>query len=91
MITVDYSHRDFNSMARTLDPGDLGFHEKDGWTIEGEVVEDWYEWVNDFTAFHPVYGRIEGNFETEVTAETQLALDHFLHHHPFIEWDYYDI
>lgn len=78
-------------MARTLNPEDLGFHEKSGWTIEGEVHEDWYEWVNDFVAVHPVYGKIEGNFEDAVTADTQIALDHFLINHPFYEWDYYDI
>jgi hypothetical protein len=91
MITVDYSNRDFNSMARTLYPEDLGFHENSGWTVEGEVHEDYYEWVNDFVATHPVFGRIEGNFETEVTAECQLSLDHFIKHHHYSEWDYYDI
>ena len=78
-------------MARTLDPGDLGFHEKSGWTIEGEVHEDYYEWVNEFVATHPFYGKIEGDFESEVTAESQGALDHFLQHHHYSEWDYYDI
>lgn len=91
MITKDYSHRDFNHQARTLTPGDLGFHEKSGWTVTGDICEDYYEWVNDFEATHPVYGKIEGDFETEVTAESQKALDHFLEHHPYDEWDYWDI
>jgi hypothetical protein len=42
-------------------------------------------------ATHPVYGKIEGDFEIEVTAESQEALDHFLDNHPFEEWDYWDI
>lgn len=91
MIKVDYSHRDFSSMARTLRPDDLGYHEDSWWTIEGLVLEDYYEWVSDFVATHPIYGKIEGNFESEVTAESQKALDHFLEHHHYSEWDYYDI
>ena len=91
MITVDYSHKTFDSMARTLSPGNLGYHEDSWWTIEGEIHEDYYEWVNDFVATHPIYGKIEGNFETEVTAKSQEALDHFLEHHHYEEWDYYDI
>lgn len=90
-ISVDYSKKTFNSQARTLQPEDLGFHEDSGWTVEGDVHEDWYEWVNEFVATHPVYGKIEGDFETEVTAESQEALDHFLANHPFMEWDYWDI
>jgi hypothetical protein len=91
MITIDYNHSSFDSMARTLRPEDLGFHEESGWTIEGEIHEDYYEWVNDFVATHPVYGKIEGNFEKEVTAECEIAHDHFVKHHPYNEWDYYDI
>lgn len=91
MITKDYSHETFKSMARTLHPEDLGFHDTSGWTVEGDICEDYYEWVNDFVATHHVYGKIEGNFETEVTAESQEALDHFLNNHSFVEWDYWDI
>ena len=90
-IAVDYSEKLFDSMARTLQPEDLGFHAKSGWTIEGDIHEDWYEWVNEFKATHIVYGTIEGDFESEVTCENQEALDHFLANHPFNEWDYYDI
>ena len=90
MIKVDYSDRSFKSMARTLYPADLGQHDS-GWNVTGKVVEDWYEWVNDFEATHPTYGNIKGNFEVEVVAETQEAFDHFIAHHPPNEWDYYDI
>lgn len=89
-IIVEYQ-KDFDHQARTLDPDDLGYHEKSGWTIEGHVWVDYYGWINDFVATHPVYGRIEGDFEVSVTAESQEALDHFLEHHPYLEWDYYDI
>ena len=91
MITVDYSTMMFDSQARTLQPEDLGSHIKSGWTIEGHIWEDWYEWVNEFKATHIIYGTIEGDFEKSVTCENQEALDHFLKYHPFYEWDYYDI
>ena len=90
-ITVDYSHRAFKSEARTLHPEDLGFHEKSGWTIEGEVIEDYTIWVNDFVATHSEWGTVKGNFEQEVNAESREALDHFVQYHPYVEWDYYDI
>ena len=91
MFTADYYQKEYYPMARTLRPEDLGFHEKSGWTIEGIIVEDYYEWVNDFTATHPVYGKIKGNFETEVTAESEEAHNHFVENHRYSEWDYYDI
>ena len=81
----------FGSWANTLDPDNIGFHENSGWTIEGVVHEDWYEWVNFFTATHAVYGKIEGDFEDIVTAESHEAFEHFYKHHPPTEWDYYDI
>ncbi len=90
-IVVDCSHSDFATQARTLNPGDLGYHEESGWTVEGKVMEDYYEWINDFVATHPTYGRIEGNFQVKVSADSLEALNHFLEHHPYLEWDYYDI
>lgn len=30
----------------------------DGWTISGVIHEDWYYWVNEFEATHPVFGRV---------------------------------
>lgn len=90
-ITVNYSHRAFKSEARTLHPGDLGFHENSGWTIEGDICKDYYTWVNEFVATHSDLGTVKGDFETEVTAESRAALDHFLLYHPYNEWDYYDI
>lgn len=90
-ITVDYSEKCFETMARTLNPDNLGYHEDSGWTIEGHVWEDYYEWINEFVATHPVYGKIEGDFEKEVTAESEEALNHFLSFHNYEEWDYWDI
>ena len=62
-----------------------------GWTITGEVHEDWYVWVNEFYAIHDQYGRIEGDFEDEVTAESEEAFANFWKHHEPETWDYWDI
>lgn len=90
MYTADYSTTCFTSQARTLDPDQLGTNDSE-WTIEGQVMEDYYEWVNDFTATHPIYGKLQGNYEEEVVGETKEAIDHFVANHPPCEWDYYDI
>lgn len=80
-----------NNCARTLEPCYLGYNEASGWTIYGAISEDYYEWVNSFEATHKTYGVIKGDFEHEVTADSKEALDHFLKHHPYLEWDYGDI
>lgn len=63
----------------------------DGWTISGRIVEDYYYWVNDFEASHPVYGRVWGNFEDEVYCDTEEGYEHFMKYHHPCAWDYYDI
>jgi len=77
-------------MAITLDPKDLGSHES-GWTIRGKVQEDYFRWVNEFEAVHPDLGRVWGDFEKKVHADTEAAFRHFYAHHPPREWDYHDI
>lgn len=85
----EYSH-DFKSQARTL-PGDaLGSHPS-GWTITGELQEDYFVWVNEFEAVHPTLGWVRGDFEHLVEAKSKKAFEHFITHHPFEEWDYWDI
>lgn len=90
-VTKTYG-KDFHSEggALTLKPSDLVTH-PDGWTITGEVHEDYYEWVNEFEATHPVYGRVWGDFEAQVFADSQEAFDHFYISHQPEAWDYGDI
>jgi len=76
--------------ALTLDPSVVGSHEN-GWTVEGEIHEDWFEWVNDFEAHHPDFGRVWGNFEGAVYADSERAFDEFYSHFQPMEWDYWDI
>lgn len=77
-------------MAFTLDPSCLGLNES-GWTIEGQVHEDWYEWVNEFEASHPDFGRVWGDYESEVHADSEAAFEHFFNNYPPQLWDYWDI
>lgn len=80
----------WESQARTLNTDVLG-NNKSGWIIIGNIVEDHYEWIENFKAVHPLYGFVEGNFETGVKASSQDTLKQFLKDHPFEEWDYQDI
>lgn len=89
MFTKKYT-KEFSHFARTL-PADCIGNNKSGWIIEGEIHEDYYLWVNEFKAFHPNYGYVEGDFETAVKATSEKTLNKFLEDHPFEEWDYYDI
>lgn len=62
-----------------------------GWTITGEVIEDYYHWVNDFEATHPIYGTVKGNFEEFIEVDCEEGFKHFMEHHEPEIWDYYDI
>lgn len=64
---------------------------KDGWTIIGELQEDYYEWVNDFIAIHPTLGRVWGNFENKVYSDNIEGFNDFYQKHPPEDWDYNDI
>ena len=57
-----------------------------GWTIEGYIKEDWYIWIDIFTAYHPLYGKIEGDLNKEIIADSEEAYNHFIKNHPFKYW-----
>lgn len=63
----------------------------DGWTIKGKISEDYYYWVNEFEAIHPQFGRVFGNFENEVFADSEEGFNDFYEKHTPEVWDYYDI
>jgi hypothetical protein len=87
--------------ALTLHPSEVtetdaesGIHTRthaDGWTITGEIHEDYYTWVNAFEATHPTLGRVWGDFENEVFADNDAGFAHFYKHHQPEAWDYGDI
>lgn len=91
MITRKFG-KDFDSLGGALTLSTCYFGKnKSGWEIKGEIHQDYYEWINDFTATHPKYGKVWGNFESEVKATSKAAFDHFYKHHAPTAWDYGDI
>ena len=63
----------------------------DGWTIEGEIREDYFTWINEFSATHKKYGKVWGDFENEVFAESEEGFNDFYKNHEPSAWDYGDI
>ena len=73
---------------------DVGYFKRtheDGWTIEGMIIEDYFYWVEEFKASHPKYGKMWGNFSTEVYAESEEAYENFFMNHKPKCWDMADI
>lgn len=66
-------------------------HADDGWTIEGVVSEDYYEWVNYFRASHTELGKVWGDFESTVYASSEEGFKDFYSKHTPTAWDYQDI
>ena len=62
-----------------------------GWTISGKLHTDWFIWVNEFKATHPLYGRVWGNFHADVKADSEEGFAHFYRNHEPYAWDYGDI
>jgi hypothetical protein len=62
----------------------------DGWTIEGQIHNDWYSWVVDFEAVHPVHGTIQRVGNT-IVGPSKEVVDKFLADHRLEEFDYWDI
>lgn len=95
--------KDFTSSggALTLNPSEvsnditaIGMNKKthtDGWTIKGQIHEDYYYWVNEFEAHHPKYGKVWGDFEKEVYAQKRKGFIDFYKKHTPQSWDYGDI
>ena len=86
--------------ALTLSPGDVSNGEgvgedskthENGWTISGDIYEDYYSWVNKFEAVHPELGRVWGDFEDEVYAESEAGYQDFYENFSPEAWDYQDI
>jgi hypothetical protein len=79
----------YHHSALTLPP--LVGEFESGWTIEAHICEDWYEWINDFEAFHPFFGRVWGDFQDTIYTDSETGFQHFYENHPPQEWDYEDI
>jgi hypothetical protein len=77
-------------MAHTLPVKCLGQNES-GWQVDGVIGEDYYKWVNAFEATHSVYGKVWGDFEKKVSADSKEGYENFVKNHPPEIWDYHDI
>lgn len=87
---------DFHSYygALTLDPDYVLNTQSSGWKITGGIHYDYtyrVGWLNEFEAVHPFYGKVWGNFEDKVYADTEEGFNHFYKNHPPKAWDYQDI
>lgn len=87
---IEKTFKDKFYSAYTLAPGDIGKHSS-GWEIFGEIINNYYEWVNQFEAEHPIYGKVYGDFEDVVFADSEEGFQHFFNNHPPTAWDYRDI
>jgi hypothetical protein len=90
MFTKVFSSQEDYWSAHTLEPQCIGKHEN-LWTVEGSIVEDYYSWVNEFEASHPVYGKVWGDFEDKVYADKEEGYNYFIKCFPPMTWDYGDI
>lgn len=67
---------------------------KNGWTISGQIVEDYVSWVPFITAFHKNYGIIYGDFSEEiivVSNNPDKTLFNFLDNNMPLVWTSWDI
>ena len=83
----NYNH----NQAITLPADAQGINHSSGWTIHGEIVEDYYTWINAFVATHPKYGKVWGDFEKIVFADSELGYLDFIQSHSPDHWDYQNI
>ncbi len=84
---IDFHSRDG---ALTLDPGYVLNTQSSGWKITGRIFHT-PGFINEFEAVHPFYGRVWGDFEDKVYADTEEGFNHFYKNHPPNAWDYQDI
>lgn len=64
---------------------------KDGWTISAIIEYDYYVWIESFRAYHPKYGKIYGDLNNLIKAESIEAYEHFIKYHPIKKFDLHDI
>lgn len=78
-----------DGMAHTLNSDYKGTH-SNGWTIDGIIKEDFYEWINKFNARNGDKW-VRGNFEVKVTADSEETYNEFIKLFPVDHWDYESI
>jgi hypothetical protein len=56
-----------------------------------QIVSDYYVWIENFIAVHPIYGTIIADLRNEIIADSKEAYDNFIINHPMKEFDLWDI
>lgn len=83
----------YKTDARTLQASSIGTHEN-GWTVQGQIHDDYWDWVNYFEAFKGDMQNkmwVVGDFESKIRASSKEALEDFLRYFEVEFWDYNDI
>jgi hypothetical protein len=63
-----------------------------GWEIKACLeYDDYYSYVENFVAIHPVYGKITADLSKEIIAESKKAYEHFILHHPLKVFNFANI
>lgn len=62
-----------------------------GWKLTALIHEDYFYWVNEFSAVHPTLGEVSGDFESVVNSTSKKAYEDFVKNFPYETWDYGDI
>lgn len=79
-----------DGLSYTLKEDVIGSHDS-GWTVVGDIHEDYLTWVEQFEARHNTYGRVWGDFDDIVYADLEEGLEDFMRCHPPYAWDKWDI
>jgi len=53
-----------------------------GWKISAKINEDYILFISDFKASHPHYGKLYGDYDKIIYAESDEAYNHFIENHP---------
>uniref|UniRef100_A0A6C0ADX7 Uncharacterized protein n=1 Tax=viral metagenome TaxID=1070528 RepID=A0A6C0ADX7_9ZZZZ len=97
---IECEHSDEIMTLNVEDVTDLNFDEfvgsqfeieysklnQSGWIIKAFIKNDYYSWIEKFTAFHLTYGCLEGDLSLEdpyINCDSEEAYNHFLKHHKF--------
>lgn len=62
-----------------------------GWTITGNMSNDYYSWVEKFEAIHPTFGKIVGVVDDKIYATSEEGYEDFIKNHPITGMDLDDI
>lgn len=57
-----------------------------GWTIKGKIVSDHYTWIEEFSATHSLYGKIE-KIDDTIYTNSMSGYQHFIKNHPLTDFD----